>query len=57
MPFPLWSSQYRARAIERAHAMRTDGEIERLSGMLADSIAAAATKMGPSARFPLAALR
>src|SRR5260221_6633343 len=33
-----------ARAIERGHAMRTDGEIERLSEMPADSIAAATTK-------------
>src|SRR6266567_5015631 len=37
-----------ARAIERGHAMRTDGEIERLSKMPADSIAAATTKMGPT---------
>src|SRR5260370_31213510 len=36
--FPLRSLQCRARAIERAHAMRTDGEIERLSEMPADSI-------------------
>jgi hypothetical protein len=36
--------------------MRTDGEIERLSEMLADSIAAAATKKGPR-HVPLAALR
>jgi len=33
-----------ARAIERGHAMRTDGKIERLSEMPADSIAAATTK-------------
>ena len=39
-----------ARAIERGHAMRTDGEIERLSEMPADSIAAATTKNRTSAR-------
>src|SRR5258708_6362211 len=45
-----------ARAIERGHAMRTDGEIERLSETSTDSIAAAATKKG--LRYvPLAALR
>jgi hypothetical protein len=33
-----------SRAIERGHAMRTDGEIKRLSEMPADSIAAATTK-------------
>jgi len=51
MAFPLWSSQYRA--IERGHAMRTEREIERLSEMLADSITAAATKIGPR-HVPLA---
>jgi len=45
-----------ARAIERGHAMRTDGEIERLKEMPADSIAAATTKIGPR-HVPLAALR
>jgi hypothetical protein len=33
-----------ARAIERGHAMRTHGEIERLREMPADSIAAATAK-------------
>jgi hypothetical protein len=56
MAFPLWSSQCRARAIECVHAMRTDGEIERLSEMLADSIVAAAIIIGPR-HVPLAALR
>jgi hypothetical protein len=45
-----------ARAIERGHAMRTDGEIERLKEMPADSITAATTKTGPR-HVPLAALR
>jgi hypothetical protein len=36
--------------------MRTDGKIERLSEMPADSIAAATTKIGPR-HVPLAALR
>jgi hypothetical protein len=45
-----------SRAIERGHAMRTDGEIERLSEMPADSIAAATTKIRPR-HVPLAALR
>src|SRR4029450_8646764 len=36
-----------ARAIERGHAMRTAGEIKRLSEMPAESIAAATTKIGP----------
>ena len=56
MAFPLWSLQCRARAIECVHAMRTDGEIERLSEMLADSIVAAAIIIGPR-HVPLAALR
>ena len=37
-------------AMRRAHAMGTDREIERLSEMPADSIAAATTKIGTSAR-------
>jgi hypothetical protein len=45
-----------SRAIEREHPMRTDEEIERLSEMPADSIAAATTKIGPR-HVPLAALR
>jgi hypothetical protein len=45
-----------SRAIERGHAMRTDGEIKRLSELPADSVAAATTKMGPR-HVPLAALR
>ena len=43
MAFPHWSRNI-ARAIERGHAMRTDGGIERLSEMPADSIAAATKK-------------
>ena len=34
-----------ARAIERGNAMRTDGEIKRLSEMPADGIAAATTRI------------
>jgi hypothetical protein len=36
-----------SRAIERGHAMRTDGEIKRLSGMPADGHQLAAKKGGP----------
>src|SRR5262249_10213818 len=44
-------------AIERGHAMRTDGEIERLSEMPADSINLPPGKRGTSARPAAAALR
>jgi hypothetical protein len=43
MAFPLWFHNV-ARAIERGHVMRTESEIERLSEMPADSIAAATAK-------------
>jgi hypothetical protein len=46
-----------ARAIERAHAMRTDSKIERLSEMPADGIAAAPTTKIGLRHVPLAALR
>src|SRR5262245_39856624 len=46
-----------SRAIERGHAMRTDGEIDRLSEMPADSINLPPGKRGTSARPAVAALR